>query len=161
VYFDVTGEKDMTASLESLNPIATASMSQVADMACLQQTLALAGWTVDFVDIDLTGSSPMALAKCHRDDGRWFSARIDSLGRCSFETFQRLTWMGKPDNTKGRWPQSLQAEDEFLGRSKAANPRELVDQMAAYIVDNASGAANLPNVQQAWLAVMGSPTRLA
>jgi hypothetical protein len=138
-------------------PFSSRAIGKAAEMSDLQKSMAIAGWTIDFVDIDLTQSSPMALIKCHRDDGLWFSARIDSLGRCSFETFQRKSWVGKPGNTRGRWPQSPQSEDDFLGRSRPADSQALLNHIAMYVVDNSIVSVGLPEMLGAWRAVMGSP----
>jgi hypothetical protein len=151
----------MTTENQGSEPVALSSsaIGKVAEMSTLQMTMAMAGWTVDFVDIDLTQSTPMALIRCHRDDGLWFSARVDSLGRCSFETFQRNAWLGKPNNTKGRWPQSPQSDDQFLGRSRPADPQALLSHVASYIVDNAIGPAEVPQILGLWRNVIGtSPT---
>lgn len=143
-----------------LAPLPSMAIGKTAEMSTLQVTMAIAGWTVDFVDIDLTQPSTMALIRCHRDDGLWFSARVDSLGRCSFETFQRRAWLGKPNNTKGRWPQSPQSDDEFLGRCRPADPQALLSHVACYIVDNAIGPAELPGILSTWRDVIGTSPAL-
>jgi hypothetical protein len=149
----------MTTPTESLEPVPLSSkaIGKSAELSVLQLSMARAGWTIDFVDIDLTRSTPMALIRCHRNDGLWFSARVDSLGRCSFETFQRRSWVGKPENTKGRWPQSLQSEDDFLGRSRPTDSQALLNHMAMYIVDNAISPIGLPEVLSDWRALIESP----
>jgi hypothetical protein len=129
-------------------------------MVALQSAMSLAGWEVDFVDVDLTGAKPSATIKCHRADGRWLWAKVDALGRCSVETFHRETWLGKPANSKGNWPQSHQVDDVFLGRFRPAGARALLQAVSTYIADNAVRPVALADMHAAWEALMSSPMHL-
>ena len=92
----------MQTTLVAADPL-DVSVGPSRAMLTLQRTMALAGWEVDYVDIDLTGSAPKAEIKVRRDDGRWLWARLDQLGRCTLETFHREYWLGRPENAgKGR-----------------------------------------------------------
>lgn len=126
----------------------------------LQCAMSLAGWEVDFVDVDLTGVKPSATIKCHRADGRWLWAKVDALGRCSVETFHRETWLGKPANSKGNWPQSPQVDDVFLGRTRPAGARALLQSVSTYIADNAVRPVALADMHAAWEALMAAPVHL-
>lgn len=126
----------------------------------LQKTMARAGWHIDYVDLDLTKDRPVVTIKCHRSDGRWLRAAVDALGRCTLETFQRQSWLGHPENTKGRWPMSPQSDDLFLGRVKPEGPRTMLRAMTAYIVDNASQPVAIADMRAAWASVMHEPTKI-
>jgi hypothetical protein len=128
--------------------------------AVLIRTLARAGWHMDFVDLDLVGGRAAATIRCHRSDGRWVWAQLDAHGRCSISTFQRESWLGKPSNTKGRWPISPQVDDLFLGRMRATGPRAMLRQLTHYLVDNATSPIELTDMRSAWAAVMASPLML-
>jgi len=128
----------------------------------LQHTMALAGWEVDYADLDLTGDAPKVEIKAHRMDGRWLWARIDSIGRCSMETFQRESWLGRPDGAgKGRWPLCHQSNDVFLGRTKSQGARALLRNMTNYIADNALHPVAQADVRRAWGALMSTPAFLS
>lgn len=145
----------MTALAAIPRPEATATT--ISDFSrsemVFQQLLARAGWTIDFADIDLTHSAPIVVLKCHRHDGLWLWAKVDSLGRASLETFQRESWLGKPANTKGNWPLSPQHEDHFLGRQRFENGQSLLNGVFNYLVDNAREPIALADLQSAWLAL--------
>lgn len=129
-------------------------------MVARQRAMSLAGWEVDFVDVDLTGAKPSATIKCHRADGRWLWAKVDALGRCSVETFHRETWLAKPANSKGNWPQSPQVDDVFLGRTRPADARALLQSVAAYLADNAIRPVALGDMQAVWCALAAAPGTL-
>lgn len=137
----------------------TAAASSPALLA-LQCAMSRAGWEIDFVDVDLTGGQPAATIKCHRGDGLWLWARVDSLGRCSVETFHRERWLGKPANTKGNWPLSPQVDDVFLGRRRPADARALLVDVSTYIADNAMNPVSLTDMQAAWAALADIPSRM-
>jgi len=54
-----------------------------------QHVMALAGWEIEYVDLDFTRPQPTAELKLTRADGRWLWAKVDTLGRCTIETFHR------------------------------------------------------------------------
>jgi hypothetical protein len=122
--------------------------------------MALAGWEIAHIDLDLTGERPKAEIKLERCDGRWLLARVDILGRACFETFQRERTLGMTSSTKGRRPLSPQVDDIFLGRQTCLGARHMLKAMTAYIADNATTPVRLEDVRQAWAAVMGAPLRL-
>jgi hypothetical protein len=128
-------------------------------MLALQRAMSRAGWEIDFVDVDLTGGQPAATIKCHRGDGLWLWARVDTLGRCSVETFHRERWLGKPANTKGNWPLSPQVDDVFLGRRRPSDARALLMDVSTYIADNAASPVSLADMQAAWAALADTPSR--
>lgn len=118
----------------------------------------LAGWEVDYVEIDLSKTCPVATIKCHRADGRWLWARVDSRGRCTMETFHRETRVGKPREGKGRWPQSPQIDDVFLGRVRPQGARALLRQMTNYIAENALHPVGVAPIRKAWASAMSAQT---
>jgi hypothetical protein len=122
--------------------------------------MAKAGWEIDYLDIDLTQQSPVVEIKCHRADGRWVYAKTDSLGRCSMETFQRDSWLGQPANTKGKWPQSPQMDDIFLGRYKPEGTGALMRFFTNYLIDNSTALIALDDMRQEWAAVMAEPLKI-
>ncbi|WP_432263106.1 hypothetical protein [Cupriavidus sp. TMH.W2] len=126
----------------------------------LQKCMALAGWEIAHIDLDLTGERPKAEIKLERSDGRWLLARVDRLGRVSFETFHRERTLTMSRNTKGRRPLSPQVDDVFLGRHHCLGARHMLREMTAYIASNATTPVRLADVRQAWAAVMGAPLRL-
>ena len=130
-------------------------------MRALQRTMALAGWEVDYADLDLTGSAPKAEIKMHRRDGRWLWARVDHLGRCTLETFQRETTLGESACYGKGAPRCYRHEDRLLGRRKPCGPRSMLRLMTDYIADNALYPVALADVRSAWAAVMSAPTRLS
>lgn len=132
----------------------------VSSAVALQKCMAMAGWEISHIDLDLTGDKPKAEIKLERCDGRWLLARIDRQGRASFETFQRERSLGMSRNTKGRRPLSPQIDDQFLGRHRCLGARHMLREMTAYIANNSTTPVSLANVRQAWSAVMGAPLRL-
>jgi hypothetical protein len=122
--------------------------------------MARAGWSIDHVDLDLTGERPRAQIKLTRCDGRWLLARVDRLGRAHLETFQRERTLGMSSNTKGRRPLSPQVDDTFLGRQACLGARHMLRTMTAYIADNATMPTRLEDVRQAWAAVMRAPLQI-
>lgn len=133
----------------------------VSSALALQKCMSQAGWEIAYIDLDLTGDRPKAEIKLERCDGRWLLARIDRLGRASFETFHRERHLGMSPNTKGRRPLSPQINDVFLGRQRCLGARHMLREMTAYIADNSIAPVRLADVRQAWAAVMGAPLRLS
>lgn len=126
----------------------------------LQRVMARAGWEVDYVDMDLTGSVPKAEIKIHRHDGRWLWGRVDRLGRCMLETYQRETSLGESACYGKMAPRCVRHEDIFLGRRNPPGPRAMMRQVTDYIVDNALSPVSRAEVRSAWATVMAVPTRL-
>lgn len=142
-------------------PISVVSSQEVVASSALKQLqrqMDIAGWEVSYIDLNLLIEHPVLTIRCHRHDGLWFWARVDSLGRCQFDTFQRESWLGKPDNARGNWPQSLQIDDLFLGRIRPVGARALMRQLTHYVADNSLNPVGLSDIKQAWAAVMGAPT---
>lgn len=123
-----------------------------------QQTMAMAGWEIDFVDIDLTGQNPTVEVKVVRNDGRWLWARVDSIGRCTTETFQRERHLGMAPNQRGRRPLVPLVDDVFLGRSSHEGARSMLRSMTNYLVDNALRPVALADMRAAWAGLMAEPT---
>lgn len=130
-------------------------------VAALQKCMALAGWEIVYVDLDLTGSQAKAEIKVERSDGLWIFARVDALGRAMLETFKRERKLGMSHSTKGRRPLSPQVNDFFLGRQKCLGARHMLKEMTAYIADNSTGDCSLPDIRRAWAGVMNSPILIA
>lgn len=126
----------------------------------LQKCMATAGWEINYVDLDLTGDQPRAEIKLERCDGRWIFARVDTLGRASFEVFHRERTLGMSTNTKGRRPLSPQVNDAFMGRHRCLGARHMLRELTSYVVDNATHPIELSDLRKAWAAVMGAPLRL-
>ena len=140
---------------------ASSSLAQTIAQLTLQRVLALAGWTIDFIDLDMTTPTAKVDIRMHRADGRWLWARVDSAGRCSIEMFQRERHLSRPVGAgKGRFPLTHQIDDVFLGRIKPEGPRAMLRCVTSYVVDNAHGDATLADMRAAWAAVMTTPTKL-
>jgi len=123
--------------------------------------MALAGWEIQYLDLDLTQDRPVAEVRLMRGDGRWVFARVDRLGRCTVETFHRRTFLGVFGAvTRHKPPQSPQIEDVFLGRFKPAGVRAMLRHLTAYVVDNAMRPVSLAEVRGAWALVMAAPLRM-
>lgn len=110
---------------------------QPSPTLAFERALAAAGWTVDFLDLDLTRSAPAVTLRCSRGDGLWIWANVDPHGRCTLERFYRDRQLGMSLDTKGRRPLSPQINDTFLGRSHAQGPRALLRITLGFIADNA------------------------
>lgn len=132
----------------------------VSSSEALQKCMSLAGWNIAHIDLDLTGDRAKAEIRLERCDGRWLLARVDQLGRASFETFQRERSLGMSKDTKGRRPLSPQVDDIFLGRHRCLGARHMLREMTSYIANNSVTPVRLADVRQAWAAVMGAPLRL-
>lgn len=126
-------------------------------VASLQKCMALAGWEILYIDLDLTGAHAKAEIKVERSDGLWIFARVDALGRAMFETFKRERSLGMSPNTKGRRPLSPQVNDIFLGRKTCLGARHMLKEMTAYIASNSLENVALPDIRRAWAGVMSTP----
>lgn len=142
----------------------TATSASSAPPACrgtslaLARCLALAGWEVAHIDVDLTGERPKAEIKLERRDGRWLLARVDRIGRATLETFQRERSLGMSRDTTGRRPLAPQVDDIFLGRQTSRDARHmLLTVVPTYVADNATSPVALADVLRAWGAVLGAP----
>ncbi|MFM0022148.1 hypothetical protein [Paraburkholderia azotifigens] len=138
----------------------TPQSSLVSSATSLQKCMARAGWEIVHIDLDLTGERPRAEIKLERCDGRWILARVDRLGRASFETFHRERNLAMGRNMTGRRPLSPQVDDIFLGRHRCLGARHMLREMTAYVADNATSPVLLSEVRHAWAAVMRSPLLL-
>ena len=139
-------------------PLEASVMPQA--LARCQRTMSLAGWEIEYVDMDLTGQRPTAEIKVQRDDGLWLWARVDALGRCTTETYQRERALGMVKNQRGRRPLVPLVEDVFLGRRRHEGPRSMLRNMTNYLADNALRSVALADMRAAWAGVMSSPVRL-
>ena len=125
----------------------------------LRRTLASAGWKIEYVDLDLTKAAPTAAIRLDREDGRWLWARVDTLGRCTMETFHREIALGVPGNYRGRHARFPLIDDVFLGRTRHEGPRALLRHLIRYLADNALRPVSLPELRAAWAGVMAAPTK--
>lgn len=139
-------------------PVAPSGMSRA--LALCQRVTGAAGWEILGLDLDLTQSHPTVEIKLMRADGRWLSARADSIGRCTLEVFHRARSLGMSAHGKGRRPLVPQVEDAFLGRHKYAGPRAMLRGMTAYLADNALHPVALSELRAPWAALMAGPVRM-
>lgn len=140
----------------SLLPVRTETSPAVAK---LNKVMRGAGWEVEYIDIDLTGEKPKVAIRVNRDDGRFLIAKVDSVGRASFETFQRERSLRMDGSTKGRRPLSPMIDDTFLGRQKFEGARSMLRGMVNYLVDNASSPVALADMKSAWAGAMAAPVQ--
>lgn len=139
-------------------PLEASVMPQA--LARCQRVMAFAGWEIEYVDMDLTGQRPTAEIKLRRDDGLWLWARVDALGRCTTETYQRERSLGMAANQRGRRPLVPLVEDVFLGRRRHEGPRSMLRNMTNYLAYNALRPVALADLRAAWAGVMSAPVRL-
>lgn len=132
-----------------------------AGVAHLKRVMRDAGWEIEYVDLDLTGEKPTVDIRINRMDGRYLTARVDSIGRGTIETFQRERTLGMTQNTRGRRPLSPQVNDVFLGRQKFSGARQMLRGMTNYLADNSTSPVEIEAIRSAWGGVMGAPTRIA
>jgi hypothetical protein len=137
-----------------------ANSSQSLAVIRLSRVMAMAGWEISYVDIDLTRPKAQTEIKVMRDDGRWLWAKVDAHGRCTVERFQRGVSLGMHDDTKGRRPLSPRVNDSFFGRQSYSNPRAMLRNLTAYLADNALRPVALADMRASWEAVMVVPLRL-
>lgn len=135
-------------------PVPSAAANQ------LQQLLRRAGWELAFIDLDLAQERPVAQIRVDRDDGRWVWARVDALGRCTIETFQRERVLAMSPSNTGRRPLSPEVSDHFLGRTRPAGARAMLRCLIDYLADNALQPVALADAHAAWAAVMVEPLRI-
>ncbi|MFU2489143.1 hypothetical protein [Thauera sp. WH-1] len=126
-----------------------------------QRVMARAGWEIEYVDLDFTRPKPAAELKIMRSDGRWLWAKVDTLGRCTIETFHRERTLGMSRNQKGPRPLVPIVEDTFLGRQHPAGPRQMLRLVTSYVSDNALSQVPLPEIREAWAAIMPAPVHWA
>ena len=129
----------------------------------LLRTMDRAGWALDWVDLDLTGSAPTAEIRATRYDGLWVRAHMDQRGRATIERFQRERSLGAMQNKKtgARIPLVPLVDDLFLGRQRYAGGRSMMRGLCAYLTDNALHAVALAEMRTAWAALMHAPERIA
>lgn len=121
----------------------------VTHQTVLLRTMDLAGWTLNWVDLDLTGSAPQMEIRATRHDGLWVRAYVDSLGRATVERFQR--------NLDTRQPMIPLINDRFIGRQRYPGGRVMLRSLCAYLVDNALYPVPLADMRRAWAALMQPP----
>lgn len=145
--------------------IATAPVGATAKPAraldALRRTLAAAGWDIEHLDLDLTGTGPVADIRLAREDGRRLLARVDALGRCSIETFHREIGLGVPANHRGRHARFPLVEDVFLGRTRHEGPRAMLRHLTRYLAGNALRPVPLAELRAAWAGTMAALTTSA
>ena len=133
---------------------------QAPALSRLARVMALAGWEIEYADLDLTRERPQAEIKVMRADGRWLWAKVDELGRCTVERFHRTHGLGMSANTKGRRPLSPQINDSFMGRQSYAGPRSMLRDLTSYLTENALQPLSLSDMRAAWAPLMGAPLLL-
>lgn len=126
----------------------------------LQLLLRRAGWELAFIDLDLAQEPPVAQIRVDRDDGRWVWARVDTLGRCTIETFQQERVLAMSSSTAGRRPLSPEVSDHFLGRTRPPGARAMLRCLIDYLADNALHPVALADARAAWAAVVLEPLRI-
>lgn len=126
-----------------------------------QRVMARAGWEIEYVDLDFTRPKPAAELKIIRSARRWLWAKVDTLGRCTIETFHRERTLGMSRNQKGPRPLVPIVEDTFLGRQHPAGPRQMLRLVTSYISDNALSQVALPEIRAAWAGIMPAPVHWA
>lgn len=127
----------------------------------LLRTMDRAGWALDWVDMDLTGSAPRLEIRASRHDGLWLRAYVDELGRATVERFRRECHLGMRGNEKGRRPLVPLVDDHFMGRQRYEGGRALMRGLCAYLTDNALHPVALADMRSAWAALMQAPARIA
>ncbi len=142
----------------SVNDAALVSGSNAA-IATLNRVMRSAGWEVEYIDMDLTAEKPKVDIRVNRDDGRFLIGKVDSIGRASFETFQRERSLRMDGSTKGRRPLSPMIDDTFLGRQKFEGARSMLRGMTNYLADNATGTIALSDLRSAWAGIMSAPVK--
>lgn len=127
----------------------------------LLRTMDRAGWALDWVDMDLTGTAPKLEIRASRYDGLWLRAYVDELGRATVERFHRERHLGMRNNEKGRRPLVPLVDDRFMGRQRYEGGRALMRGLCAYLTDNALHPVALADMRSAWAALMQAPARIA
>lgn len=138
-------------------PHALESEGKAAALAILQRALSLAGWTLEFADLDVTRAAPQLDLRARSHEGRWIHARIDALGRASLERHQRSIALGLPSNLRGRQPRTPVLEDRFLGRLRFDTPAALLRALGDYIAENSPNALACADLRIACTALHPAP----
>lgn len=99
----------------------------------LLRTMDRAGWALDWVDMDLTGTAPRLEIRASRHDGLWLRSYVDELGRATVERFHRERHLGMRGNEKGRRPLVPLVDDHFMGRQRYEGGRALMRGLCAYL----------------------------
>lgn len=126
----------------------------------LLRTMDQAGWSLDWIDLDLTGCAPKLEIRASRYDGLWIHAYVDELGRAMVESFHRESRLGMRDHEKGCRPMVPLIDDHFMGRRRYEGARALLRGLCAYFTDNALHPILLSDMRVAWAAIMQKPIRL-
>jgi hypothetical protein len=146
------------------NPISNTvrSLANRHSVNSLLRTMSYAGWTLDWVDLDLTGRAPILDIRATRHDGLWLHAYVDQLGQATLERFKRERSSGMPRNKKAgaRMPTAPVITDYFMGRQRYEGGRSMMRGLCAYLTDNALRPIALAEMRTAWAALMGAPARI-
>ena len=129
----------------------------------LLRTMDRAGWALDWVDLDLTGSAPTAEIHATRHDGLWVRAHLDQHGRATIERFQRERSLGAARNKQAgaKMPMVPLIDDNFMGRQRYEGGRSMMRGLCIYLSDNATHPISLSDMRAAWAALMNVPARIA
>jgi hypothetical protein len=115
-------------------PIRTIALGDIA------HTIALAGWRVDEIDVDLVAGR--LLVRLFRSDGRFVELAADHHGRARLDRFQRERVI---ERCFGDGPEREGFRDQFLGRTRFEGPRSGLRGLCAYVGGNpAPGFLELP-----------------
>jgi len=118
----------------------------------LMRVMQIAGWEIDYIDLDLTTEHPKVDIKIHNSHGYHILARVDSIGRSTIERFHREKKLGI---TLRGGPLNPYLEDRFLGRySFGKRPRTMLRSMTRYLVDNSEHQIALSDMRSAWAGIM-------
>jgi hypothetical protein len=146
---------------ESENVSLVARIARPCAADALLRTMDRAGWSLDWVDMDLTGTSPTLEIRATRYDGLWLRAYVDGLGRATVERFHRERHLGMRGNEKGRRPLAPMVDVHFMGRQRYEGGRSMMRGLCAYLTDNALHPVSLADMRAAWGALMQGPARIA
>lgn len=136
-----------------------ANSSHSLAAARLGRVMAMAGWEIRYIDLDLTQAQAQAEIKVFRDDGRWLWAKVDAQGRSSMETFQRDRALGMDPSWKaGRL--APRVDDVFLGRQSFREPLAMLGGLTAYLAGNSLRPVALDDLRAGWASIMGAPLKL-
>ena len=151
----------MQDEISGASPVQREVRPSAADT--LLRTMDHAGWTLDWADLDLTGSAPRLEIRATRHDGLWVRAYVDQLGRASLERFQRERSLGVTRNKKAgaRMPMVPLIDDCFMGRQRYEGGRSMMRGLCTYLTDNALRPIPLADMRAAWAPLMQAPARIA
>lgn len=148
---------EVAPAMSRSDAVQTAPKASLA-VSRLNRVMREAGWEMEYVDLDLTGEKPKANIRVNRGDGRFLIAKVDSIGRASFETFQRERNLRMdPKNPQARLAPHI--DDTFLGRQRFDGARAMLRSMVNYLTDNATGDIALADMRAAWAGVMAAPVK--